>query len=67
MEKVVNNIPNISIPEDVQKNILEECKKYKLETKFSDDDIMYIGKNFFTDLIDTKKIVIYLLGSKSRY
>lgn len=59
----VNNIKNISIPEDVQKKILEECKKYKLETCYNDDDIMYIEKYFFTDLIDAKKIIIYLLGT----
>lgn len=62
MEEVVNNIKNISIPEDVQNRILEECKKYKLKTCYNDNDIMYIGKNFFTDLIDTRNIVIYLLG-----
>lgn len=63
MNRVLNNARNISIPEDIQMKILKECEKYKLETGFSDDDIMYIGKNFFTDLIDIKKIVIYLLGT----
>lgn len=46
MNRVLNNARNISIPEDIQMKIFRECEKYKLETEFSDDDIMYIGKNF---------------------
>lgn len=63
MDRVLNNARNIFIPDDVQINILRECKKYKLETCYDDDDIMYIGKYFFIDLIDAKKIIIYLLGT----